>query len=105
MPKKDIGGINPFQFGGGDDSETTDIPVSQYTYIPVDQHTSKQVEQQTDIPVSKSTDKQVLFRATYYISAEEDDKLERIRLARRRRGQKVDKSAIIREAIALLPEV
>jgi len=44
------------------------------------------------------------MKATYYITPEQDLKLERIRLARRQRGVKVDKSALVREAIDYLPE-
>jgi hypothetical protein len=43
-------------------------------------------------------------KATYYITPEDDMKLERIRLARRGKGNKIDKSALIREAIDLLQE-
>lgn len=57
--------------------------------------------QDTSMPVDQRTG---LMKATYYITPEDDMKLERIRLARRRRGIKTDKSALIREAIDLLPE-
>ena len=42
------------------------------------------------------------LKGTYYITPEHDMKLERIRLARRVKGQRIDKSALIREAIDLL---
>ncbi len=102
MGKKDIGGINPFQFGGGDDEEETSKAVGKHTDKSVSQPTAKQVEKHTDIQVHQPTAK--LFRATFYIYPDDDDKLERLRLARRRRGEKTDKSELIRQAIALLPE-
>lgn len=44
------------------------------------------------------------IKATYYITPEQSVKLERIRRARRMRGEKVDKSELIREAIDKLVE-
>lgn len=44
------------------------------------------------------------FKATYYITSELDMKLERIRFERLKRGIATDKSALVREAIDLLPE-
>ncbi len=108
--KKEIGAINPFGQFGSDESPpeehaSTDIPTSQHTDKSVSKSTAKQVNKHTDIQVSQHDDIQVkLHRATFYVSDEDDDKLERIRLARRRKGQKNDKSALIREAIALLKE-
>lgn len=93
MGKKDIGGINPYQFGGGEEEETSKA---------VSKPTDLQVNKRTDKPVSQLTAK--LFRATFYIYPDDDDKLERVRLARRRKGEKTDKSELIRQAIALLPE-
>ena|SRR2546421_8073617 len=45
-----------------------------------------------------------LIKATYYITPGQDTKLEQIRLQRRQRGEKTDKSALIREAIDNLVE-
>jgi hypothetical protein len=44
------------------------------------------------------------MKATYSITPEQELKLERVRLARRQQGVKIDKSALIREAIDHLPE-
>ncbi len=43
------------------------------------------------------------MKATYYITPEQDLKLERVHLARRQQGVEIDKSALIREAIDYLP--
>jgi hypothetical protein len=56
------------------------------------------------MPLTNSNIEEVTVKATYYITYEQDLMLEQIRLARRRRGQRVDKSALIREAIGLLKE-
>jgi hypothetical protein len=71
-------------------------PVNQQNSIPVYQDTSKQVHQEAGKPE--------FMKATYYITSEQDMKLERIRLIRRQQGVKVDKSALIREAIDYLLE-
>ena len=61
-------------------------------------------EQEASIPVSQDTGAKADFKATYYITPDHDMKLEQIRMARRRKGIRVDKSALIREAINLLQE-
>ncbi len=79
---------------------------------PVQRHTSETAQQDTGIPVeqypvktgSQDTSKPVFMKGTYYITLEHDFKLERVRLARKHQGIKVDKSALIREAIDLLQE-
>lgn len=43
-----------------------------------------------------------LIKATFYLTEDDIMQLEHIRLARRSRGMRVDKSALIREAIRLL---
>ena len=43
-----------------------------------------------------------LVRATFYLRKEDVLLLEELRLAAIRRGEKVDKSALVREALALL---
>ena len=40
-----------------------------------------------------------LVKATFYLEEEQVMKLERLRLARRERGEKTDKSALVREAV------
>lgn len=91
-----------------------DLPVSQEAITTVSSSYEAQIEQHTDIPVShianmpakQLTGKPVkdLIKATYYIYPDQDMKLERIRLARRVRGERVDKSELIREAIDKLVE-
>jgi hypothetical protein len=91
-------------------SQDTILPANQRTSIPVkqeavkmgNQSTDKTVHQPTSTPGEQDTGKPVFMKATYYITSEQDLKLEQIRLARRERGQRVDKSALIREAIDLL---
>src|SRR6266516_5255062 len=70
----------------------------------VEQTTSKTVNQDTSEQVNQNAGKVEFMKATYYITPEQDMKLERMRLARRQRGVKVDKSALIREAIDQLLE-
>ncbi len=55
---------------------------------------SKPVIQQAGNPVS-----QQLVKATFYLTPGQIVKLEQIRLARIEKGQKIDKSALVREAI------
>ncbi len=72
---------------------------------PVNQQDSKQADQHTDKPVSGltgNTNKE-LIKATFYLTQQHIMKLERIRLERKQAGRKVDKSALVREAIDLLP--
>jgi hypothetical protein len=83
-------------------NQQTSKPVEQNTVLMVNQYTNKPEEQDTGLPVEQEAGKPVFMKATYYITPEQDLKLEQIRLARRERGQRVDKSALIREAINLL---
>jgi hypothetical protein len=78
--------------------QLTSTPIYQYTNIPASQEDGTPVDQQASVPEKQ------LMKATYYITPEQDMKLETIRLARRRRGERVDKSALIREAIDKLLE-
>lgn len=43
-----------------------------------------------------------LVKATFYLTQDHILKLEQLRFERRRKGQRVDKSALVREAIELL---
>jgi hypothetical protein len=54
---------------------------------------------ETDEPARPRAD---VIKATIYLSRETMIKLEEIRLARLRQGQKIGRSALIEEAIALL---
>lgn len=79
-------------------------PVSQHTDKSASQDTSTSVSQQASKPASQlngSTDEE-LIKATFYLTQEHIMKLERIRLKRKQNGIKVDKSALVREAIDLL---
>ncbi|SRR6266516_5007562 len=78
--------------------------VEQPNSSPVERVTSKTVNQDTSEQVNQDAGKVEFMKATYYITPEQDMKLERIRLARRQRGIRVDKSALIREAIEYLLE-
>jgi hypothetical protein len=67
-----------------------ETPVSQHTSIPAKQLNGK-VEG-------------ALVKATFYLTQDHIMKLERIRLARKQKGKRIDKSALVREAIDLLSE-
>ncbi|MGI0034857.1 MAG: hypothetical protein ACRD98_03185 [Nitrososphaera sp.] len=61
------------------------------------------VSQHTSLPAKQLNDKELL-KATFYLTQDHIMKLERIRLARKQRGIRIDKSALVREAIDLLGE-
>ena len=63
---------------------------------PASQQASKPASQDTSKPVIQ------LIKATFYLSPEQIMKLEQLRLARLQQGEKIDKSALVREAIDLL---
>jgi hypothetical protein len=65
-------------------------PASQHSGLPASQHTSEPAQE--------------LVKATFYLTPELIMKLEQVRLVRKRKGEKVDKSALVREAIAQLAE-
>jgi len=73
-----------------------------------EQEDSKEVKQQDVYKVKNQNIKTVkqkkLIKRTFYITEEEDLILEKIKLQRRERGEKVDKSELVREAIRLLAE-
>jgi tartrate dehydratase alpha subunit/fumarate hydratase class I-like protein len=64
------------------------------------------VSQDTSIPVKQLNDKveEALVKATFYLTQDHIMKLERIKLARKQKGKRIDKSALVREAIDLLSE-
>ena len=70
------------------------------------QQNSKEVKQQeirtAEQQNSRTAEKEKLIKRTFYITEEEDLILEEIKLRRRERGEKIDKSGLIREAIKLL---
>jgi hypothetical protein len=67
-----------------------ETPVSQHTSIP-----AKQLDDKV---------KEELVKATFYLTQDHIMKLERIRLVRKQKGKRIDKSALVREAIDLLSE-
>ncbi len=83
-----------------------ETPANQDTGKSVNQQDSKQADQHTDKPVSGLTGSTngELIKATFYLTQTHIMKLERIRLGRKQTGRKVDKSALVREAIDLLEE-
>jgi hypothetical protein len=88
-------------------SQHDDKPVSQDASIPASHQTSKPVGQQTGKTVSQPTGsagEEQLIKATFYLTQEHIMKLEHIRIGRKQKGTKVDKSALVREAIDLLGE-
>ncbi|SRR6266487_700093 len=87
-----------------EEKQDAGTPVQQEAVKLVEQTTSKPVNQDTSEQVNQNAGKVEFMKATYYITPEQDMKLERVRLARRQRGVKVDKSALIREAIDQLLE-
>jgi DNA-binding TFAR19-related protein (PDSD5 family) len=78
--------------------------VEQDASKPVNQQTSVPVQQQASETASQEDDKTVFMKATYYITPEQDLKLDRVRLARKTLGEKIDKSGLIRELIDMLVE-
>src|SRR5882762_7045861 len=87
--------------------QSTNIPASQEAILPVRQEDAMPVTPPTVTPVDQQAstpDKQDLIKATYYIRSDQDIKLEQIRLQRRLKGERIDKSALVREAIDKLIE-
>ena len=80
--------------GRGADAFFNDRASNQHTSIPANQQASMPV-------VSESGD---LVKATFYLTPAQILKLEQLRLTRRQQGQKVDKSALVREAIDALAQ-
>lgn len=86
-------------------NQSTSIPVTGLSHVQPEQSTSLPESQKASEPIKQHTGKPAgLIKATYYIYPDQDLKLERIRLARRMRGEKVDKSELIREAIDRMVE-
>ena len=67
----------------------TSVPDSQLGGKPVDQDASTQA---------------TLVKATFYLTPDLIMKLEEVRMARLRKGQRVDKSALVREALERLSD-
>ena len=71
-------------------SATQAEPAGPDAVLPASQH------------VSKPALSDELVKATFYLTPGQIMKLEQLRLTRRQQGQKVDKSALVREAIDAL---
>jgi len=81
------------------------VPVGQPGGHPINQYDGEVVSQQDDQPGHQDTGKpERLVKATFYLTPALVMRLEEIRFARMRRGERTDKSALVREAIGLLPE-
>src|SRR5437763_8805821 len=74
------------------------------TGTPGDRQASGAAFQETSKIGTQDIRKPAYMKATYFITVEQDRKLERLRLARRGQGESIDKSALIREAIDRLAE-
>ena len=80
--------------GRGADAFYSDQPAASQASTPASQQASKSV-------LSETGD---LVKATFYLTPAQIMKLEQLRLTRRQHGHKVDKSALVREAIEALTE-
>lgn len=80
------------------------LPADQQPSEPVSHLTSLPANQQASMPVTQpdSVRAPQLVKATFYLTDDHIMQLEQIRLERKRRGEKVDKSALVREAIEQL---
>ncbi len=58
--------------------------------------------QRAPSPRARRAESGALIKATFYLEEGQVLALERLRLARRERGEKIDKSALVREAITRL---
>jgi hypothetical protein len=99
-------GMGADAFFGTPVNQEADKPASQQARTPVSQQESIPSSQQASKPgyqYTGSTDEE-LIKATFYLTQEHIMKLERIRLKRKQNGIKVDKSALVREAIGLLED-
>ncbi len=67
-------------------------PSGTHAILPANQH------------AGKSAPADELVKATFYLTSGQIMKLERLRLTRRQQGHKVDKSALVREAIDALAD-
>lgn len=82
--------------------QQTSEPVKQDTGAPASQQNSTTAQQHTVKPARQSDSMPGLVKATFYLTDADILCLEQVRLERKRRGMKVDKSALVREAIKML---
>lgn len=97
---------------GGSPLSPQDSVLAEHSAVsPASRLTSKPVKQDAGKPVKRRTSEAVvqearpvpeLVKATFYITSDLAMKLEEIRLARMRKGQRIDKSALVREALEQL---
>ena len=73
-----------------------------YSEQPANPQASTPASQQASKPALNEAGE--LVKATFYLTQAQILKLEQLRLNRRQQGQKVDKSALVREAIEALAE-
>ena len=89
-------GMKPVSQSGGE-------PASQPVAKPAPQRSRTTARLQASEPVILEPAKPVdLVKATFYLTPELIMKLEEVRMARLRTGQRVDKSALVREALEQL---
>ena len=72
--------------------------------VEVKQQRSTPAKRDTSVILDQETGQVKYIKVSYYIEPGQDMKLEEIRLSRRKRGMRVDKSELIREAIEKLTE-
>src|SRR5215210_6895531 len=100
MPGKrpSMKGIGADAFFSPASAPQVETPVNQQDAISVSQYDSKPAAQAAAAPAEQYE------KATFYLGRRHVMRLEQLRLERMGRGEKVDKSALVREAIENLPQ-
>jgi hypothetical protein len=78
------------------------IPATQQVGTTVEQHTSKKINHSMDMPAQQQNPKKT--KATFYLGEKEEYMLTQLFIQGLTRKQKIDKSALVCEAIRLLYE-
>src|SRR5215210_8492640 len=88
------------------ESPQTGEPVSQQDAMPTYQDDGKAISQQGGkAALQHGSEPAAQYeKATFYLGRRHIMRLEQLRLERMQRGEKVDKSALVREAIENLPQ-